>query len=586
MSVANEPLRAPSLETPPTLRKKRRLLAALVRRLVASAVLVGVVAGGWWIVRSYVLTADVGREQHLTHTVRRGDLVVTVTEDGNVESASNIEIRCQVAGGATIKKIVTDGTIVKQGEELVELDSSAIDEQILTQKIAYEKARAVRDQALNDLQAAKISLREYVEGTFVKELQTADANITVAQENLRSAENTLDYTEKMFRKGYVTQLQQEAQQFAVKRSKLELDLAETAKKVLQEFTFAKMKNDLEALVATSEAKAKSEEAAFQLEESKLKRLETQQVNCLITAPQSGMVVYANESSGGRMGGSSDRPKVEEGATVRESQVILRVPDLAQMQVKVTVHESKVESLRIGMPASIRIQNRQLTGYVTSIANQPETTSFFSSGVKEYATYVRIDGEPTDLKPGMTAEVVILVDERKNVLTVPIQCVVEQRGKFYCWRLADGQTIKTQVALGVGDDRQIEIREGLAEGDVVLQSPPERSEGNFSTREGNQFAGGKRGGKGDAGGGAAAADQPPAGAPRPAAGQRGNLMTHDKDGDKRISRDEAPEQIKAFFDKLDADGDGYVTEAEAAQARQKAAAAGGAPPNAEPTGGGR
>src|SRR6185295_5734152 len=104
---------------------------------------------------------------------------------------------------------------------------------------------------------------------------------------------------------------------------------------------------------------------------------------------------------------------------------------SNMQVKVTVHESKVDRLRLGMPATVAIQNRKVDGYVTSIANQPEQNSFFGSGVKEYGTYVRIEGEQTGLKPGMTAEVVILVDERKNALTLPIQCIVEQLGKFYC-----------------------------------------------------------------------------------------------------------------------------------------------------------
>jgi multidrug resistance efflux pump len=543
------------------------------------AVLVGVIAGGWWAVRAYVFPPDTDAEQRLTHQVARGDLVITVTEDGNVESASNIDIRCQVAGGATIKKIVTDGTIVKQDEELVELDSAAIDEQILTQRIAYEKARAIRDQATNDLLAAKIALREYVEGTYLKELQTVESQITVAQENLRSAQNTLDYTEKMFRKGYVTALQQEAQQFAVKRARLDLDLAETAKKVLQEFTFEKMKNDLETKVATAEAKSKSEQAAFELEDSKLKRLETQKANCIIRAPQSGMVVYANESSSRRS--SSDRPDVEEGAVVRESQVILRLPDLAQMQVKVTVHESKVDKLRIGMPASIRIQNRKLTGYVTSIANQAEQNSFFGSGVKEYATYVRIDGQQTGLKPGMTAEVEILVDERKNVLTLPIQCIVEQAGRFYCWRTDDAQVVKTQIDLGAGDDRFIEVRQGLAEGDVVLQSPPERSEGDFaSQRDAGQFGSGRRGGPKKEQDGDGAPTE--AGGPS-ADGGRGNLanvMALDKDGDKRLSRDEAPEPLKPHFDRLDADADGYLTAAEL-QAAREARADAEAIPAAEP-----
>lgn len=580
-SLSNEPPPLPQ-------RRKSGTGAKVVRRVVASAVVAAVVYLGWIAVRLYVFTSDEVGELRLLHTVKRGDLVITVTEDGNVESAANIDIRCQVAGGATIKNIVLDGTIIKEGEELVELDSSAIDEYILSQRIAYEKASAIRDQATNDLLAAKITLREYVEGTYLKDLQLVESQITVAQENLRSAQNTLDYTEKMFRKGYVTSLQQEAQQFAVKRAQLDLGLADTAKKVLEKFTFEKMKNDLETKVATAEAKAKSEQAAFELEDSKLKRFQTQKANCIIKAPQSGMVVYANESSGGRMGGGSDRPKIEEGAVVRESQVILRVPDLSQMQVKVTVHESKVETLRVGMPASVRIQNKKLTGYITSVGNQPEQSSFFGSGVKEYATYVRIDGEQTGLKPGMTAEVVILIDERKNVLSVPVQCVVEQFGKFYCWRLDGGNTVKTQIVLGSGDDKLIEVREGLKEGDIVLQSPPERSEGSFSkAREGGSFGKGKRGGgkPGDAkpadGAKPAAGETTEAGGAR-AGGGMPNVMSFDKDGDQKVSRDEAPEQMKTFFDRMDADADGFITSAEAQAAAAKMKAAGAAPAGAAPT----
>ncbi len=574
MAVVAETLAPPPAPSP---RARPGFLSRFVRRVVIPiGVLSGVAYGGWWGANYAGLFTKTETETRLLHKVTRGDLIITVVEDGNLESASNIDIRCQVAGGATIKKIVTDGTIVQQGDQLVELDSAAIDEQILTQRIQYEKARAIRDQAVNDLAAAKIGLREYVEGTYLKELQTFESQITIAQENLRSSQNTLDYTERMFRKGYVTPLQHEAQQFAVKKAQLDLDLAETAKKVLREFTFEKMKNELETKVATAEAKAKSEEAAFLLEESKLKRLETQKANCIIFAPQSGMVVYANESGGSRFGGSSDRPRIEEGATVRESQVILRVPDLSQMQVKVTVHETKVESLRRGMPASIRIQNRKSTGYVTTIANQPESASMFAANVREYATYVRIDGVQTDLKPGMTCEVEILIDERKGVLTVPIQCVVEKAGKFYCWRLDGNESIKTEVALGVGDDRHVEVRSGLAEGDVVLQNPPERSEGNFGVaRDGKQFgAPRKEGAAGPTEG------TPPGEAPSGGARSRGgmpSISSLDKDGDKRLSRDEAPEPMKAFFDKLDADADGFVTEAEAAARRPPSG--GGPPPGA-------
>ena len=568
-------------------------------RIAVFAVLTTIVVGGGWAAAKYSgLLDEKAAVKQMTHNVARGDLVITVTQKGNVESASNIEIRCLVAGGGTIKNIVTDGTIVKEGDQLVELDSAAIDEQILQQRIGYEKARAVRDQAKNDLEAAKIALREYVEGTFKKEVQLVDGQITIAEENLRSAQNTLLYTQRMFRKAYVTPLQLEAQQFAVKRAQLDLDTAKTAKRVLEEFTYLKMKNDLETQVATAGAKASSEQTAFELEESKLKRLETQKLNCLIAAPQDGMVVYANDSGSSRFGGSSDRPKIEEGATVREGQVILRVPDLRQMQVRVTVHESKVESLKAGMPASIRVQNRKLTGYVTFIANQPESTSMFSANVKEYATFVRIDGEQSDLKPGMTAEVEILVDEKKGVLTVPVQCVVEQAGRLYCWRETPQGFEKTEIKLGTGDDRNVEVVSGLNENDVVLQNPPERSEGNFATSPGSrsQFGAGPRGTKPDdkapggagaggpeAGVGGAGQGGPEGG--RPAGGRSMDLMSLDKDGNGKVSRAEATEKMQSFFDRMDGNGDGFITAAEAAEARARRSAQGGGPGGGAAGGGG-
>ena len=94
---------------------------------------------------------------------------------------------------------------------------------------------------------------------------------------------------------------------------------------------------------------------------------------------------------GRFGQS--QATIEEGAAVRERQTILRLPDLDQMQVKVNVHESKVDQVRTpACQLALRILNKEYTGVVTGIANQPEPTSFFSGNVKEYATYVRINNE--------------------------------------------------------------------------------------------------------------------------------------------------------------------------------------------------
>ncbi|MCU0875326.1 MAG: HlyD family efflux transporter periplasmic adaptor subunit [Pirellulaceae bacterium] len=578
-----------------------------LRGLLALGLGLVLVGGAGYAASLVFKSADAApRTAALTHTVQSGEMLVTVTEDGNVESARNVEIKCQVAGGSAILTIVKDGSEVKQGDKLVELDASQLEDQINAQKITYEKARSAMVQAEKDFQVAEISVKEYQEGTYKKEIQDAEAQITIALENLRTSQNVLQHSQRMFRKGYISSLELEGQQFSVQRSQLELDSARTAKNVLENFTKLKMMEDLQSKVETAKAKMESEKAAFALEESRLKRLEDQKVLCVITAPQDGMVVYANEQAGGMRGGQQG-PMIEEGATVRERQTILRLPDLSQMQVKVAVHETKVEQLRIGMRARIRILDRELQGAVSSIANQPEPTSFFSASVKEYGTIVKIDGQPAGLRPGMTSEVEILVAHLKDVLTLPVAAVVEQRGKHFCWvTKAGGQTERRSLVLGLNNDQFVEVKDGVAAGDKVLLNPravvPEArvsEEEAEPTNVGAQFgeskptagpaAGPERGAFKPP---AEAAGRPPggpngAGAPGgPPAGPGGSrsggfdLMQFDADGDGKVSKQEAPERMQEGFDAMDTNKDGALDQAEIKALRDMMRAkfrAGGGPP---------
>lgn len=561
----------------------------------------------------------------LTHTVSKGRLLVTVVAAGNMESAKNIEVKCQVAGGTSILKIVPEGTEVEAGESLVTLDSSTIEDQLNAQKISLGKAQASKIQAEENFAAAEIAVQEYAEGTYVKDLQIAEANINIAQENLRSSENLLEHTRKMSRKGFTTSLQVEADEFAVERSKLELDSAKTAKEVLEKFTRKKMLKELEAKREAAGALVKSEQAAFNLEQSKLQRLERQLLNCEIKAPQNGIVIYANDQGGGRGFSSSSGVKIEEGATVRESQTILRLPDLSNMQVKMTVHESKVERLKVGMPANVKISDREFQGRIISIANQPEPGSWMSANLKEYATIVKIDGEAEGLKPAMTAEVEVLIADLTDVLTVPVSCVVEQGGKFNAWVVnGPGQFERRPLTVGLTNDRVFEIKDGLKEGDVVLLNPKAMVEEarREEPRNGAQEADPNKkfgaaalktdpnGSKKESNGGEkkVAQDNKPAGAeangpatgggpPKASGGFKmptvTDIMKQDVDGDGKISKDEASEQLKSRWEQNDTDGDGFLDRKEAKEMvdriakfiKERQAGGGGGPggPGAAPGG---
>ncbi|REK12903.1 MAG: efflux RND transporter periplasmic adaptor subunit [Planctomycetota bacterium] len=557
--------------TPMPARRRRRIPRWLVAGVVACGVIGAVVVT---LGSSGLLQGQAPTARFLTEEARRTDLIISVAEDGTLESAHNTDVKCEVPGGSTILWIIPDGTRVNQGDELVRLDSAGIQEEIDLQRIAYEKAKAIKIEAEKNFEAAKIAVQEYVEGMFVQELQTLQVAATVAKENLESARNTLNFTERMHRKGYVTTLQRDAQAFAVQRARLDLDVAEKAIEVLEKFTKPKTVVGLESVRDAAEAKMASEDAALKLEEDRLKRLEVELEKCVITAPADGMVVYAKEQ-----GRRSEGVVIEEGALVRERQTIIQLPDLSHMQVKCTVHESKIDSLKRGMRARIKVQDRELQGIVTSVANQPEPSNWFSGSVKEYAATVAIESDTTGLRPGMTAAVEILVANLSDVLSVPVQAVVEKKGKFYCWVATPGGAEKCQVELGLGNNTRIQINSGLKEGDRVLLNPrdriaeareEDRTDGKVNVKE--RFGGDKP---------AEMPAEAEGGQARKPAGGSAGLMSADADGDGKVSREEAPEQVQNFFDRIDSDSDGFISSSEAAAAaaarkRMQEQAAGGGP----------
>jgi hypothetical protein len=264
--------------------------------------------------------------------------------------------------------------------------------------------------------------------------------------------------------------------------------------------------------------------------------------------------------------------IEEGAMVRERQTIIRLPDLSQMQVKCTVHESKIDSLRRGMRARIKVQDRESQGIVTSVSNQPEPSNWFSGSVREYAAIVAIETNSGGLRPGMTSAVEILIANLEDVLSVPVQALVEKKGKFYCWVKVPEGIEKREIELGLGNNTRMQVTSGLQEGELVLLSPrdnvaeasdDERDAESVNVKE--RFGGDK-----------------PADLPRLPTSSKGqgaeqgkqagrggfNLMSLDTDGDKKISLEEAPAQMKDRFGDVDTNSDGFLDSAEIAALRRK------------------
>lgn len=290
----------------------------------------------------------------------------------------------------------------------------------------------------------------------------AESSVTAATERLQASRNTLAYGERMFRKGYIAPQQLEAQKSAVERAELDLGTAEIALDVLKRFTKPKMITELESVRDAAGARLASETAALELEQVKLDRLNAQLSKCVVKAPKDGLVIYANERNRDR------ESEVKAGAIVSEGKTILRLPNLSKMQADVEVHESKVDRIRPGMPAKIRVQGRAFTGEVTDVANRPQSNWLSSS--KKYVVAVRIDGNTEDLRPGFTAEVEIIVADLRDVIAVPVAAVIEQQGEYVSAVRQGDRVERRLVTLGQSNDKLVEILTGLTEGETLVLNP--------------------------------------------------------------------------------------------------------------------
>ena len=408
----------------------------------------------------------------MTATANVRPYVEEVVERGEVASSSNVEIRCMVqsksALGTPIIEIVPEGTYVQKGDFLVKLDDSSLQADLVQQRITCHTTRALLTEARADSEAAELAYNEYESGTFKQELGVVESERFVAQENLRRSEEYLRYSMKLASKGYVTEVQLEADKFAVEKARKELENSSTKLEVLHRFTKVKTINRLKAAVETASAKLHSRENSNQLEEERLKNLEDQLQNCQIIAPTSGQVVYANP-----VGGERD-PLIAEGKLVRERQIIIRLPDPQRMQVSARINESRIDKVKIGMQTRILLDafpNRPMWGTVRAISEYPLPASSVYSTIKEYAADISIDEPEKGVRTGMTAQVAIEVKRLDEALQIPVQAVLERGKKFYCIVTHDEDNLTVRkVAVGASNGQTVIIKEGLNLGEDVLLAP--------------------------------------------------------------------------------------------------------------------
>ena len=474
---------------------KRRPILSSVAGLVLLFLIAGSFFGGGSSTDSYSY-----------HRVERGDFPVTVIEGGTLQAVNEVTVRNEVDGTSRIVFIVPEGTYVKKGDLIVELDTETAEKELNEQLIRYEDDKAdfarsqtdviiTRSSAESDIrraelnvQFAQMDLEKFEEIEKEQEIRNAQIEIITAQESLKLAEERLEWSEKLEEEGFETKSNRDRDALAVTNQTLGLEKAESVKRMLSEYDLAKMEAEYESLLEEAkqelervkkQGESKISQALTQLEIDRrqmdlgadnLAKLEKQMAATKMYAPQDGLIVYAMNNNR-----YSNESIIEEGATIRQRQAIVKIPDTSSMKVEIKVHESYVNQVAVGQRAFVVLDSmpdERFAGEVTKIAVLPDAQSRWSnSNLKVYATEILITDDLPDIKPGVSARAEIVIADLKDVVKVPIQCVTTVKGKQVCYVSSLGGPKPVEVEIGLFNNKFIEIKSGIEKGDRVLLAPP-------------------------------------------------------------------------------------------------------------------
>ena len=419
---------------------------------------------GYLIISAPPPSAELDTEgPRLTYTVPRRDLRMTITEMGTVESAENTELICQVPGRNTVTWVVESGAIVKKGDVLVRLDTLYMEEQINERSKYANWSRAGAESSKFNVRRLKLAVPEYRDGRFIVEMKKKEEALAIAQMDLRAAENELAYSVEMAARGYASQQEVDKNTFDVTQRQM---VADSLKREIADFSTYTQKQELASLqgkldVAEAEFAA-SDERAF-ADESRRDRALEQLKNCIVRAPRDGLVIYPSAAKW------KTRPDISVGGAVHKDQVLLLMPDLKQMQVKVGIHESQIDRVTPGLKARVTLGGHTIDTEITSVANVARPGGSWTGNVVKYDTIIKLPSE-AGLKPGMSAEVELIVSEHENVLTVPVAAVLETDQGAFCWVHKVQGPEQRALTLGASDDALIIVESGLQADEQVFLNP--------------------------------------------------------------------------------------------------------------------
>jgi HlyD family secretion protein len=429
------------------------------------------------------------KSQLIKGTVDRGNVRISVTATGTLEAVRTVQVGSQISG--QISALHADyNSQVKKGQLLAEIDPRTFKSQVLTEEAQNAAAAARMQSSQADLINQEANLVQ------------VEANLKVAQVANENSLLLYDRAKQLSQKGLIPQS--------------DLDVARTN----AESAAAKV-TQAEAAVRSAAAQIRSRQAGVEQVKSDIvgakAQLDRAQINLDLTriySPVDGVVISRSVDIGQTVAASMSAPIL-----------FLIANDLTQMQVKANIDEADIGKITPDVRVTFTVDaysNETFAGKIREVRLEPQTVQ----NVVTYGVIIAVDNPQLKLKPGMTTNLTMVVDEHSDVLTVPNAAL----------RFNPPGMTPEQVTKMIQDLPQLPPPAQAAAPEGIPPQPGQQAAGSRGgeQQQGQGGGGGRRGrgggrGRGDGGGNTGGNDNAGSGNPGGFAGRGDNTTSGNTGG---------------------------------------------------------
>ncbi|RKY19080.1 MAG: hypothetical protein DRQ55_11610 [Planctomycetota bacterium] len=440
---------------------------------------------------------------------RRGTLVVTLTENGTLMAKESRPVNSELRGSTKILYLIEEGQQVEEGEVVCRLDSTKQEDDLEQREMDMLQAQADLETAQTNLEIQEVDnlaaiekasnqrekavkeLERYQEGDAPKARRALLVAISEAETNQNRAKRKHTDSQTLLEQEFITSLEAEDDEIAWRRSEVQLESARKDLTLFEKYTLPMTVKEREVAVSDGEREVETatkratnsirqREVAVQQHQSRLDKLDKQKQELTediakmeLRAPSPGIVIYGDPQ---QMWRSSE---IRVGEEIWGSTTIITIPDLRVMQVKLRVHEADISKVNVGLVAKVSMDTYPglvLDGTVTKIAGIATGDNRWDRNpeVRKFDVEVTLESEglELELRPGVSAKAEVFIEQKDDVLHVPIQCVFLEEGRHLAYVVnGGGQPHAVEVTPGISNENWLEISAGLHAGDQVLLYNP-------------------------------------------------------------------------------------------------------------------